>query len=304
MRKNLILRSITGILFVLVVAGCILYGAPAYSILFAIVTAMTTWEFCSIVNKNLQLQTNRFITTASCIYLYFAIMGFNLNIAGSEIFIPYLISIIYLLISELYFDREKSIYNWAFEMMAQLYIALPLSMLHAISFFAVRIPAGQPQVVYSPIFVLSVFIFLWASDSGAYCFGSMLGKHKLFPRISPKKSWEGSIGGAVTAIAVSQIIASYSMDMDSTSETMNRLAWGGLSVVVIVFGTWGDLVESLLKRKLSIKDSGNILPGHGGMLDRFDSSLLAIPASVVYIYTINNGVFQNMYDKILQLVGK
>lgn len=304
MKRNLILRSITGILFVVVVAGSILYGVQTYSLLFAVITAMTTWEFCSIINKNLQMQINRFITTVAAVYLYFAVMGFNLNIAGSEIFIPYLISIIYLFVSELYFDRKNSIYNWAFTMMAQLYVALPLSMIHVISFFAVQGVAGQPQVVYSPVFVLSVFIFLWSNDSGAYCFGSMFGKHRLFPRISPKKSWEGSIGGAVVAIAVSQVVASYSMDMNSSSEWLNRIAWGGLAVVVVVFGTWGDLVESLLKRKLSIKDSGNILPGHGGMLDRFDSSLLAIPASVVYVYTVNSGMFQNMYDKILLLMGK
>ncbi|MCM1311313.1 MAG: phosphatidate cytidylyltransferase [Bacteroides sp.] len=304
MKRNLILRSITGVLFVLVVVGCVLYGVQTYSLLFAVITAMTTWEFCTIVNKNLQMQINRFITTVSAVYLYFAVMGFNLNIAGSEIFIPYLISIIYLFVSELYFDRKNSIFNWAFTMMSQLYIALPLSMLHVMSFFAVPGMVGQPQVVYSPILVLSVFIFLWSSDSGAYCFGSMFGRRRLFPRISPKKSWEGSIGGAIVAILVSQIVASYSMDMNSSDELLNRLAWGGLSLVVVVFGTWGDLVESLLKRKLLIKDSGNILPGHGGMLDRFDSSLLAIPASVVYIYTVNSGVFQNMCEKIFQLMGK
>lgn len=250
MKRNLILRSITGILFVLVVVGCILYSVQTYCLLFAVITAMTTWEFCSIINKNLHTQINRFITTVSAVYLFFAVMGFNLNIAGSEIFIPYLISIIYLFVSELYFDREKSIYNWSFTMMAQLYVALPLSMLHVISFFAVQGMAGQPQVVYSPVFVLAVFIFLWSSDSGAYCFGSMFGKHKLFPRISPKKSWEGSIGGAIVAIVVSQVVASYSMDMNSSNDLLNRMAWGGLAVVVVAFGTWGDLVESLLKRKL------------------------------------------------------
>ena len=131
-----------------------------------------------------------------------------------------------------------------------------------------------------------MFIFLWSSDSGAYVFGSWLGKHRLFPRISPKKSWEGSIGGGIVAILASQVIATFVPFAENLSPTLCRLLWAGLAVLVVVFGTWGDLVESLLKRKLGIKDSGNILPGHGGMLDRFDSSLLAIPAAVIYLYTI------------------
>jgi phosphatidate cytidylyltransferase len=118
---------------------------------------------------------------------------------------------------------------------------------------------------------------LWASDTGAYCVGSLIGKHPLFKRISPNKSWEDSVGGAVLAIGISMIFAHYDTSLYST------LQWAGMALVVVVFGTWGDLVESLMKRQLGIKDSGNILPGHGGMLDRFDSSLIAIPAVALYL---------------------
>lgn len=118
---------------------------------------------------------------------------------------------------------------------------------------------------------------MWASDTGAYCVGSLIGKHPLFKRISPNKSWEGSVGGAVLAIGISMIFAHYDTSLYST------LQWAGMALVVVVFGTWGDLVESLMKRQLGIKDSGNILPGHGGMLDRFDSSLIAIPAVALYL---------------------
>jgi phosphatidate cytidylyltransferase len=120
------------------------------------------------------------------------------------------------------------------------------------------------------------------NDSGAYCCGSLLGRHKLFPRISPGKSWEGSIGGAVFVLVAAWAISSF---LDGQMLTLPE--WLGLGLTVVVFGTWGDLVESLFKRTLGIKDSGNILPGHGGMLDRFDSSLLAIPAAVVYLYTLS-----------------
>ena len=127
------------------------------------------------------------------------------------------------------------------------------------------------------LYLLAIFVFLWASDTGAYCVGSLIGKHPLFKRISPNKSWEGSVGGAVLAIGISMIFAHYDTSLYST------LQWAGMALVVVVFGTWGDLVESLMKRQLGIKDSGNILPGHGGMLDRFDSSLIAIPAVALYL---------------------
>ena len=109
-----------------------------------------------------------------------------------------------------------------------------------------------------------------------YLFGSLFGKHRLFERISPKKSWEGFVGGLLFALLASQAFA-YLLPTYSAAQ------WLGLAVVVVVFGTWGDLIESLLKRQLGIKDSGHVLPGHGGMLDRFDSVLLAIPAAYIYI---------------------
>lgn len=167
-------------------------------------------------------------------------------------------------------------------MLSQMYIALPFSTISVLAF------NGTPDgiVQFNAILPLSVFIFLWLNDTGAYCIGSLLGKHRLFPRISPKKSWEGSIGGAVVvvlaAFAISYLVENYS----PLYSLLSPLEWIGLGLVVVVFGTWGDLVESLFKRTLGIKDSGNILPGHGGMLDRFDSSLMAFPAAVVYVYTL------------------
>lgn len=227
------------------------------------------------------MQVNRFIASAMGAYLFIAVWSFNTNIMGAEVFIPYLISIIYLLVSELYIDRENNIGNIAYAFMAQLYIAVPFAAFNTLCF--INTPEG---VRYYFWYALSVFIFQWASDTGAYLFGCWLGKHRLFPRISPKKSWEGSIGGGITAIVASQVIATFVPFAETLDPMMSRLLWGGLALVVVVMGTWGDLVESLLKRKLGIKDSGNILPGHGGMLDRFDSSLLAIPAAVIYVYSI------------------
>lgn len=293
MNKNLLIRSLTGLAFVVVVVGCILWHPLSYAILFAVVTALTTWEFCTIINKYANCQVNRFITTVASVYLFGAILAFNANITGAEIFIPYLITLVYLLIAELYFKDNNSLMNWAVTLSSQLYVTLPFALLNTLCFIAIDKGMGERGVIYNPIFILSVFAFIWFGDSAAYGFGTMFGRHRLFERISPKKSWEGTISAFIMSLLVSQIIAFYSHDFSAESELLNRLAWAGLAVVVVGFGTWGDLVESLMKRKLGIKDSGHILPGHGGMLDRFDSSLLAIPMAVVYIYTISQFMGNN-----------
>jgi phosphatidate cytidylyltransferase len=165
-------------------------------------------------------------------------------------------------------------------MMSQLYIALPFALLNGIAF--IPYPMGPLGTVYIYMYPLAVFLFLWSSDTGAYCVGSLLSKkipYKLFPSISPNKSWVGSIGGTLLAVAVAAIVSHF-------EPSLTLLQWIGSALVVAIFGTWGDLVESQIKRQLGIKDSGNILPGHGGFLDRFDSSLLAIPASLLYLSCI------------------
>jgi phosphatidate cytidylyltransferase len=246
--------------------------------LFAIVTGLTIWEFTGLVNEHKGVQVNRLISTVAGVYLFLAMAGFNSGITPSSVFIPYLLSIIYLLVAELYLKAEDPISNWAYTMMSQMYIALPFSLLNVLAFSA----PGQ----YSYVFPLSLFIFLWMNDTGAYLSGSLLGKHKLFPRVSPGKSWEGSIGGALLVVAVAIAVWYFATRYGVNDLGLTAAEWGGMGLVVVVFGTWGDLVESLFKRTLGVKDSGNILPGHGGMLDRFDSSLLAVPAVVVYLYTL------------------
>ena len=246
--KNFIVRTITGVLFVAAIVTCFM-RPEAMILLFALVTGLTVWEFTGLVNDYKNITVNRMICTVAGVYFFLAMAGYNSGLTPASVFIPYLVSIIYLLIAELYLKHPDPISNWAYTMMSQLYIALPFSLLNVLAFRSVGF-----DIQYTYLIPLSVFVFLWMNDTGAYLCGSLLGKHKLFPRISPGKSWEGSIGGGILVMAIA--------------------------------GTWGDLIESLLKRTLGIKDSGTILPGHGGMLDRFDSSLLAIPAAVVYLYTL------------------
>lgn len=299
--KNLIVRCVTGVAFVAIIVGGILYGPLTYCLLFALITGLSVWEFCSLMNDNADCQINRVITTVASVYFFFSVFAFNANFIGSEVFIPYMLTLIYLMIAELYFKENNTLMNWAYTLMSQLYIALPFAVLNTLTFFAVSYGYGEQGVVYNPAFTLAIFIFIWSSDSGAYGFGCWLGKHRLFPRISPKKSWEGVFGGAFVALVASQIVATYSNAFYADNDLSNRLAWGGLALVVVIFGTWGDLIESLLKRKLGIKDSGNILPGHGGILDRFDSSLIAIPAAVIYVYMLNSSYITSMIDKMTAL---
>lgn len=281
--KNLITRSITGVLFVAIIVVCFM-RPEGMIMVFALVTGLTVWEYTGLVNQIDGVTVNRFISTAAGVYLFLAIAGFCSGITPSAVFIPYLLSVIYLFISELYTESKNAINNWAYTMLSQMYVALPLATINILAF---RDIGGQ--VVFSYLTPLSIFIFLWANDTGAYCFGSLFGKHKLFPRISPGKTWEGSVGGGILVLVVAAIIGyleSSNADQMVGGSTMSIPEWMGMGLVVVFFGTWGDLVESLFKRTLGIKDSGNILPGHGGMLDRFDSSLMAMPAAVVYLYTL------------------
>ena len=248
--NNFIVRTITAVFFVAAIVCCFL-RAEAMVLLFALVTGLTIWEFTSLVNDRENITVNRFICTVAGVYFFFAMAGYNAGITSAGVFIPYLISIIYLMVAELYLKQEDPVNDWAYTMMSQLYIALPFSLLNVLAFRSVG-----SDIAFS------------------------------YLAISPGKSWEGSIGGGILVMAVAVLVWYLTEQYGVNDLGLNAVGWAGLGLTIVVFGTWGDLVESLFKRTLGIKDSGNILPGHGGMLDRFDSSLLAIPAAVVYLYTM------------------
>ena len=282
-QKNLIVRSITGTLFVAIMV-CGFLNPSAMILLFAIITALSLWEYTGLVNDHCEdVQVNRFISTVAGVYLFVAVAAWRTGIVSNfAIMVPYVLTIVYLLICELYTGTKNAVNTWAYTMLGQMYVAMPLALVNILAFEMAHDGSGAR---YDMVLPLSVFIFLWTNDTGAYCTGSLFGKHKLFPRVSPAKSWEGSVGGGVLVLVVAAVIG-YLANNGADAHTLNIYQWMGLGLTVCVFGTWGDLVESLFKRTLGIKDSGNILPGHGGMLDRFDSSLMAIPAAVVYLYTI------------------
>ena len=257
-QKNLVIRSITGVLFVACMVSCFL-NPRAMVFLFALITGLSIWEYCGLVNGKEDVTVNRFITTVAGVYLFLAVAGFRTGIVTNFIvFVPYLLTIVYLFIAELYTGNKDAINDWAYTMLSQMYIALPFSMINVLAF---ETSTFDGQIHYDMLLPLSIFIFLWTNDTGAYCSGSLFGKHKLFPRISPAKSWEGSIGGGIFVI-IAAIIIGY-LANDGAAHRLSIPGWVGLGLVVTFFGTWGDLVESLFKRTLGVKDSGNVLPGHG-----------------------------------------
>jgi phosphatidate cytidylyltransferase len=174
----------------------------------------------------------------------------------------------FILIFELYRNLKHPLLNISTTVFGIFYISLPLMLLNHIVYFT-----GE----YSGKILLFIFILIWASDTGAYLFGITLGKHRLFERISPKKSWEGFFGGFLIAQLAAFFIAKY-------SGTLVFMHWGIIAAIIAVFGTLGDLAESMIKRSIGIKDSGKLLPGHGGVLDRFDSLVFTIPIIFTYLY--------------------
>lgn len=178
-------------------------------------------------------------------------------------------------IFEIYRNTKKPFINIGITFLGVLYVALPFSLLNFIAFPDLHLHLLQNER-YNPHILLGMIYMIWINDTGAYLVGSKFGKTKLFERISPKKSWEGSIGGAAFALIGAYIISIYYTDIE-------MIDWFIISGIVIVFGTLGDLVKSLLKRSIGVKDSGTILPGHGGILDRFDSIILSSPFVLIYI---------------------
>jgi phosphatidate cytidylyltransferase len=267
--SNFVKRLLTAIVFVAVLLGCTFWNQYSFSILFFVITVLGVWEFYSLSetvgNKPQKIMGTiagavLFKTSALlCIHFYdYRILLLN---------IPFLFLIFIL---ELYSKSEKPFQNIAFTLLGIIYVALPFSLLNFITNYG-----GN----YSYQLLFGFFFILWSSDTGAYLTGSAIGKHKLFPRVSPGKTWEGSIGGAIASYGVAYLISGW-------YTSITTFDWMVIASILVVIGTLGDLVESLFKRSINVKDSGNILPGHGGILDRFDSLIMATPFVFTYLSMI------------------
>ena len=270
--KNFSLRLLTGVVYVSLIASGIIVNQYTFLCLFSIIAVLCLREFYHLINTQKGTKINLWHNCLGGLLLFVSSYLYASNTLGYSVLLLYLLYIVSVLVSSLYEKREDPITHTAYIFFGQCYIALPLSLLNVLAF---QHNASEVTAYYY-LFILSLFVFIWINDTGAYLVGILLGKHRLFPRISPKKSWEGFFGGLVFTVAFSFIFAHY-------EPIIPYYHWIGISILVVLFGTWGDLVESLIKRTLEVKDSGKSLPGHGGFLDRFDSLLLAIYAAFFYV---------------------
>lgn len=273
--KSFLIRGLTGAVFVTVLLTAILYNNYTFGALFAIVTGLAVNEFCNLVAVYKKTTFSPLLAVFGGVYIFFVFFAFNnLEVYSLiRLMLPYIALLAFVFVRELYRKQGEALDNLAYFALSQMYAALPFAMLN--------LAATYDGSNYSYVLPLAIFIFLWSNDTGAYCAGCTLGRHKMFERISPKKSWEGFAGGAVTAL-----IAGYIMSL--FFDILNTWQWIAMAAVVVAAGTLGDLIESCMKREMKIKDSGNILPGHGGILDRFDSAMLAIPCVVLFLYLLND----------------
>jgi len=265
--KNLIVRTISGIIYVALISVAILCGPYSFAAIFGAITCLALWEFYRLLEKTTGIHVDKPVAILGGLYLFLA--GF-LNFAGIwpiTFLSLWFLFMLYLLIRELYVTKNNPLHNIAYTFLGQVYIVLPLIFLGKL---------GYIDELYSPVYLMSFFVLIWIYDTGAFLVGSTFGKHRLMERISPKKSIEGLIGGLILSLITSIVISVLFPNQ------LTLIQWLGFALVTVIFGTWGDLVESMFKRSLNVKDSGNMIPGHGGMLDRIDSCLLAAPAVVIY----------------------
>lgn len=274
--KKLIVRVLTGALFGVTLIASILYGKASFGALFMLVTLFAVNEFSSLVKKFKKTNFPTWLAALAGGYLYIAtFMAFHgSNAAPLTLYAPYIAIIAYVFIRQLFEKEGSALDNYAYFTMSQVYAALPFAMLNILA----TAGAGT-ESTYCYLLPLSVFIFVWCNDTGAFFVGCSIGRHKMFERVSPKKTWEGFAGGAIVAIAAGVVMSRF-------FTIMNAWEWAGMAAVVVAAGTLGDLIESSMKREMQIKDSGNVLPGHGGILDRFDSTMLAVPCAVLYLSLI------------------
>lgn len=275
---NLIKRVLSGVIYIALIVGAIMLldNSPVmYMLVFPLLIVLGIGEMITMAKDDAtQSWLVNIIDMLGGIGLFVA---FYLHYEGQTAqsrslwLLPIAAYLIGRTIVQLYRPRQNAVHSLERSFFALGYVALPVSMLNGI------------VSITAPRLLLGMFIFIWLYDTGAYCVGMLLGRHRLFERISPKKSWEGVVGGVAACIAGAYATHYW---FNEFFQVPDLTTWVGLSVVVAVFATFGDLVESLIKRTVGVKDSGNILPGHGGILDRIDSLLLVAPAVLIYLLLV------------------
>ncbi|MEO8761524.1 MAG: phosphatidate cytidylyltransferase [Bacteroidia bacterium] len=264
--KTFYTRATTALVFVALLLGCVWYSYLSFVIFFIAVGFIGLNEFFKL-SENLNAKPHKLTG-----YIFYFLLIISVTWSDgllTEFFILILLFPFTLLIIEL-FKKDSAIINTAFTILAFMYVAIPCVLLAKI------VSTGYNAGGYFPEKVLGMIFFVWINDTGAYFVGSFFGKHKLYEKISPNKTWEGTLGGIALCIALSFVVA-------IMFPQLATIHWVVISIIVAVFGNLGDLVESMLKRMAGVKDSGTLMPGHGGVLDRFDSLFFATPFVFCYL---------------------
>jgi len=269
--NNFLQRTFSGFFFVVIIIGSILISPYTFVLAFAIISAWTVFEFHKLTNKQDEVETIPLLSIIGSVILFLTSFFYASEKIMYPVYSVYGLYIVLVLIVELYRKKKNPIHNWAYFLLGQIVIALPFSLLNYILYIE----------TYHPLLLIAMFATIWINDTGAYLVGITIGKRRMFERISPKKSWEGFIGGAITALISGYVFSLFIPEI-------SLLSWLIFSEIVVVFGTFGDLLESLMKRTVHVKDSGDVIPGHGGLLDRFDSMLLVAPAIFIYLSFLFN----------------
>jgi len=273
MFKTLLTRTLSGAVFAFVIIGTIFWHPLALAVILLILTGLGLQEFFGLFHKAGIIRKSYSGTILGLItYSLITALAFSwINTYAILVLFPL---VFVLFIFELYKKDSNSFTQISMQLMGVIYVALPFGLYH----FVHQYPIGGAQD-FQPWLLAGLFILIWSNDTFAYLFGISFGKHRLFERISPKKSWEGTIGGALSTFGMAWILGTY-------TQTLNVESWFIMAAIVVPTAIFGDLVESMLKRSLNVKDSGNIMPGHGGILDRFDAANFALPFIVFFLYLL------------------
>jgi phosphatidate cytidylyltransferase len=262
--KEILIRTLSGIVFLIIVIGSILLHPIAFLIVFGVFTAMGLLEYFSLL-KVTERNKVVFVLIGLCFYALLALIG----LGRVDIVYGLLIFLIYPIVTGLQlFEKEINWTTIGTVFTAYFLIVVPFALLNTFFAFSYAEP-------FEGFLLISMLIIIWCNDILAYLSGSFFGKHKLFKRISPKKTWEGFIGGLIFALLSAYVLSLF-------SNSMNVLEWLLLALIIVITATIGDLSESMLKRYAGVKDSGSLMPGHGGVLDRFDAVLFATPFVFIY----------------------
>jgi phosphatidate cytidylyltransferase len=270
--KNFIIRTLSGIVMVATLIGATLFSKLTFVLLLLAITLGGEWEFYRLAKKA-GTSPQRFVgMLAGTMMIVAAAAALHEILAITAVLmVAFMILIPMPLIFELYRKSATPMANVGITYAGVIYVALPMALL---TFFPMMLGNGE----WKPWSVILYIFIIWANDVFAYLFGITLGKHRLFERISPKKSWEGFFGGLLGAMAMGFVAAKV---LDA-----NVAMWIGLALIAAITGVFGDLVESLLKRSVDVKDSGSFIPGHGGWLDRFDALIFSVPFAFIYLVIV------------------